>query len=452
MRDQTPIQMEEYYPPYDRWFENRIFPSPEGLSIYFLDITEKKKREEAQRQSEKLSAIGLLAGGIAHDFNNQLSIIIGYADLLAGRLKDPELRRFAESVQAAARSSGDLTKNLLTFSRRGHFESVPLDFHDLAAEVVGLVRHTLGKRIDIRCRFEAGRAVVAGDPAALQNALLNLSLNAHDAMPGGGTLEIATAEEEVAAGRDEGGQAGAGTGAAAGGGGAPAAEGAALAPGAYLRISVADTGIGMTEEVRRRIFEPFFTTKGSAVGASGRMGTGLGLASVFGTVKLHKGRITVVSAPDRGTTFHILLPLAPADARVEDGAFQASPPGPGSLTVLVAEDDPGLRDLVGTLLATDGHRVIPAGSGREALTLFAANRDRVDLVLLDMAMPDMDGVETFHALRKEDPGVRVLLTSGFSPEGRVQSLLEAGAAGHLQKPYEKSRLARLISQALKPSA
>ncbi len=445
MREQVPLQIEEYYPPFDKWFENRIFPTPEGLSIYFLDITERKKREEVQRQSEKLAAIGLLAGGIAHDFNNQLSIILGYADLLVSRLQDPDLRRYAGSVQSAARSSGELTRNLLTFSRRGHFESGPLDFHDLATEVAGLLRHTMGKGVEVRCRFEAGRAVVLGDPASLQNALLNLALNARDAMPKGGTLEIATSEEQAGLP----GPAADGTIAAAPASSPAdaAAEGAPLAPGTYLSIRVTDTGTGMTEDVRKRIFEPFFTTKSGMVGASGRAGTGLGLASVFGTVKIHKGRITVESAPERGTTFRILLPLAPAGSGVAPGG-DAPVPAPRSLSVLVVEDDARIRSLLEAMLASDGHRVIHAGSGHEALVRFAERRGAVDLVLLDMAMPDMEGGEIFRALQGVDAGVRVLLTSGVSAEGRVWALLEQGALGHLQKPYDQPRLSRMISQAM----
>jgi PAS domain S-box-containing protein len=292
MRHQIPVIQEDFYPPWGKWFENRIYPSPYGLSIYLHDITDRKQNEEKLRQSEKMTAIGQLAGGVAHDFNNQLSIILGYAGILHNRLVDPDLKRFAGSILRAADRSGDLTRKLLAFSRQGHLETVPIGLHEMILETVELLGLSVAKNIALRTDLKAETDLVIGDPATLQNALLNLALNARDAMPEGGVLEFISENLALPGGALIGGDV--------------RAQGEVfqeLAPGAYLRIAVADTGTGMSEAVKERIFEPFFTTK--PVGK----GTGMGLASVFGTVKTHHGRIAVETELGRGTTFHVYLPL-----------------------------------------------------------------------------------------------------------------------------------------------
>lgn len=277
LRDQVPERLEEYYPPYDRWFENRIYPSPEGLSIYFLDVTERRREEESRRSAEKLTSLGMLASGVAHDFNNHLSLILGYADLLADKLRDAELKPHVEAIVSAARISGELTRGLLTFARQSPLEAVPLDLHELILEALALAKAGLPPGIRVRPRLEAQRSQVLGDPAGLQNALLNLVFNARDAMPDGGEIRVTTALE-----------------------GPGALEGP---PRNALRLTVADSGHGMSEAVRKRVFEPFFTTKPPG------KGTGMGLASVFGTVQALGGRISVESAPGKGAAFHVLLPL-----------------------------------------------------------------------------------------------------------------------------------------------
>ncbi|MDB5105178.1 MAG: domain S-box protein [Fibrobacteres bacterium] len=443
MKEQIPIVFEDFYPPWGRWFENRIYPSPQGLSIYFHDISERRRAEEKIRQSEKMTALGQLAGGIAHDFNNQLSVMLGYAGLLENRLTDPDLKRFASSIVRAADRSGDLTRNLLSFSRQGHIESVPIDVHDLIVEVIELLGHSLDRRILISKRLDSGLAQVLGDPASLQNALLNLALNSRDAMPGGGRLEFSTEVAELPG--------------VAGFPGDRTSDRDAFPPGprkglhwtgpeefsdmpagAYLHITVSDDGTGMTEEVRKRIFEPFFTTK--PVGK----GTGMGMASVFGTVKTHRGRILVESEVGRGTRFHIYLPLLPSAGEAGTQP-KPSPAFTRDLRVLVVEDEVQIRELISDMLKAGGHTVIGASGGLEALECFRERWREIDLVILDMIMGDIDGYQTFQELKRIDPEAKVILSSGFSPEGKIEALLDEGAQGLLQKPYGKEQLDRMIA-------
>ncbi len=425
MAEQIPLYIEEYYPPYDSWFENRIYPSPQGLTIYFCDVSERKRGEERLRQAERLVAIGQLAGGIAHDFNNQLSIILGYAGLLESRLSDPETRRFASAVVRAANRSGDLTRNLLTFSRQGIQESVPVDMHELIAEVCDLLSHSLDKRIAVRQILEAERSTIVGDPASLQSALLNLALNARDAMPQGGGIDFRTRIAYLPAA-----------------GAQPAWIGDTEdpVPGPYLHLEVKDSGLGMGEAVRRRIFEPFFTTK--PVGK----GTGLGLPSVLGTIRTHRGRIALDSAERRGSTFHLYLPLA---AGLGEGApGKEVTPARGGLTVLVVDDDSPVREIMRDMLTAGGNKVLEASHGREALDLYRKRKPEIDLVILDMMMPDMDGAEVFAGLQAIDPRARVIISTGFAADPKIPSLLAAGAKGLLRKPYEKPLLDRMMAAAM----
>jgi CheY-like chemotaxis protein len=356
-----------------------------------------------------------------------LSIILGYAGLLESRLTDPEARRFAVAIGRAANRSGDLTLNLLAFSRQSRFESVALDLHELIGEVVELLGHSLDKRINIAQDLRAPRAVAMGDPSTLQNALLNLAFNARDAMPHGGTLTFAT--EAL----DDGPQASQ----------PPAVrhELESLPPGAFLRIGVTDTGTGIGDEVKKHLFEPFFTTK--PIGK----GTGMGLASVFGTIKTHEGRIAVETALGKGTTFHLILPaarMAPLSV-----AKETVPETTGkALRVLVVDDDGTVREIIRDMLRASGHTVLEASGGRRALEIYGEKWREIDLVILDLIMPDMEGQETFAGLRRIWAEVRVLISTGFPGDAKIQPLLDAGAKGLLRKPYEKVMLDKMIAAAL----
>jgi PAS domain S-box-containing protein len=432
MRDQEPCAFEEHHPPHGKWYENRIYPSRNGATIYFHDVTDRRRTEENLRQSEKMNAIGQLAGGIAHDFNNQLSVMLGYAGLLENRIQDPELKRFASAIVRAANRSGDLTRNLLSFSRQGHVENVPIDVHELIDEMIDLLGHSFDRRIAIQRRFNAGYAYVLGDPSCLQNALLNLALNARDAMPNGGTLDFATDSIDLPEAAPKGEKA-------------PRhhEELSDLAPGAYLRIRVSDTGTGMTEDVLKRIFEPFFTTK--PIGK----GTGMGMASVFGAMRSHKGRILVESAPEQGATFHLYLPLTGM------GQAKAAPHSPPAqehsskgMRVLIVDDEIPVRSLIADMLKDGGHTVIGAAGGREGLRIFKERWREVDLVLLDMVMADIDGFDTFQELRRIHPGVKVIVSSGYTADGKIEALIGQGAKGLLQKPYGKGQLEKALAGAM----
>jgi two-component system, cell cycle sensor histidine kinase and response regulator CckA len=377
------------------------------------DITEIRRFADDLRHTEKLNAIGQLAGGVAHDFNNQLGGILGYADLLLTRLDEPGLRHFATSIRTAALRSADLTRKLLAFARKGQFVKTAVDMHAVIAETAGILSHSIDKRIRIVQDTRAGSANVLGDPSQLQNALLNLGLNARDAMDEGGTLTFST-------------------------------ENAADAAGRQLVLRVIDTGRGMSDEVRAHLFEPFFTTKPAD------HGTGMGLAAVYGTVHNHGGSVTVDTAPGQGTTFRLVLPLAVDTDQRPDERQLPQPHGPSRpLRILVVDDEANIRLMIGDVLSADGHQVLSAVDGRAALELYRNRQQAIDLVLLDLMMPVTDGRDCFMALRQHDPQVRVVIMSGFSADDRVQTLLAAGACGFLAKPFSLVDLRLRIAETLR---
>jgi two-component system, cell cycle sensor histidine kinase and response regulator CckA len=385
------------------------------------DITERSLAEEQLRQAMKMEAVGQLAGGVAHDYNNMLTVIIGSAELLKRHaVHDPLLEKLSSTILEAAKRSADLTRELLTFSRKGGRAGEPFDANQAIKAAVSLLEHSIDKNILIETRLLARATQVAGDPSLLQNALLNLGINARDAMPGGGTVTFATADLEL----DEE---------------FCAVHAHQVAPGPFLEISVSDTGIGIAGKDLEHIFEPFFTTK--AVGE----GTGLGLAMAYGTVKSHNGLIDAFSEPGRGTTFKIYLPLA-------EGAVVAlaetKDPVQGAGGILLVDDEPLLRELGRDLLAGLGYRVYLAENGAQALEVYAREKDDIVLVILDMIMPVLGGKETLQRLVTHYPEIIVLITSGFHHEENQDVLRELGAKGFLQKPYRGKDLARAVSEAL----
>jgi PAS domain S-box-containing protein len=383
-----------------------------------IDITERKRTEESLHQAEKMNAIGRLAGGVAHDFNNQLTGVLGYADILADRLADPTLQRYARNIGTAARRAADLTQQLLAFSRKGKYLNVPVDVHKLIAEAVTLLERSIDKRIVIRQQLEAHPSTVLGDPTQLQTALLNLAINARDAMPHGGILTFATAV--VILPPD---------------GAAPEQPG-----GPHLSIRISDTGCGMEPEALRHAFEPFFTTKGPG------KGTGLGLAAVHGTVRSHRGRIAVASAVGQGTSFSLAIPLPEGEPATD--AETAQPPVRGSAHILVVDDEEMVRALAADMLGSLGHSVTVCADGELALSAFRSAPDAFDLVVLDLVMPRMSGREVFAALRSIDPRVKVILASGYSIQGEAQGVLDDGAIAFIQKPFSLSELSRTVAAAL----
>ncbi|NBB95190.1 MAG: PAS domain S-box protein [Planctomycetes bacterium] len=414
--------------PDGRWFDIRVLPilndmgDCEFVVECVRDVTEQIEIQERVRQMEKMDAIGKLAGGVAHDFNNQLSAVMGYADMLRMSLEDPELKTFAESILIASRRAGDLTKKLLAFARKGNYKSVPVDIHEVIHEVVDILNHSVSKKIDMHQSFKANPPVTLGDPGQIQNALLNLALNAADAMPDGGELIFETSVKQLT---EDDGQA----------------FSSEISPGAYLRVCVTDNGAGISKENLNHIFEPFFTTKD--VGK----GTGMGLAAVFGTVKQMGGAIDVSSEVGHGTTFRLYLP-------VEERAAERRQPGRDVRTaqrnaqILVIDDEDLFRDLAKNLLTSLNYRVHVEENGKAGVEYFRRHWREVDLVILDMVMPVMDGPETYQAMKAIDSDVRVLLASGYSINGMAQELLNQGVRGFLEKPFEIEEMSTKVADAL----
>jgi PAS domain S-box-containing protein len=395
------------------------FKNEKCLLLVFLDVTEQKRMEDRIRQTQKMEVIGQLAGGVAHDFNNMLAAIQGSAELLALKhLKDDALGlKRVSDIQQAARRSADLTRQLLAFARKERKTRVQVSIDAIVQEVIALLEHTIDKKITINTSLDAKHCWVKGDHALLQNALLNLGINARDAMPDGGTISFSTDNIHLDACRGE-------------------LSNFSLVPGDYIEITVADTGTGMSQETMSKVFEPFFTTK--EIGK----GTGLGLAAVYGTLSDHQGAITLSSRLGEGTSFHLYLPLS--------GARKSAEPEIGDLTqgsggVLLVDDEEILRDIGRSILTDLGYRTFVAADGAQALEIYAREQQHISLVILDMVMPKMGGRETLIQLRAKFPEVRVLMASGFQREGAAAELAALGASGFLQKPYSMSALSRAVA-------
>ena len=408
------------------FFETRIYPEYDaarclvGMVTITRNVTEQSRLEERLRQSEKMDAVGQLAGGIAHDFNNQLSGIIGFSDLLSKRLEDPKLRHYAESILTASRRAAHLTSQLLAFSRKGKFLSVPVDVHGVIAEAVALLKRSIDKRIEVRERLEAEPSLIRGDPSQMQSALLNLAINARDAMPDGGEILFSTRItrlEKKAFDFD-------------------------IPAGNYLEVSITDNGTGMSAEVKRHLFEPFFTTKEQG------KGTGLGLASVFGTVKSHKGAVTVYSEQGRGTTFKLYLPLMEEHHVAPELPAGTEPRARRGARILVIDDEPVICDSAVEMLRDLGYEAEAYCDPQKALDYYRTAASAIDLVILDMVMPKMTGRQLFAAMKAINPQIRALLSSGYSLNGEAQRILDEGVLEFIYKPYQQSDLARLVDGVL----
>ncbi|MFN8095313.1 MAG: ATP-binding protein [Vicinamibacteria bacterium] len=391
-RDGTPVDVTFAASPI-RDAEGRVT----GVLSVILDMTARRRAEDELRrtqeqllQAQKLEAVGRLAGGVAHDFNNILGVIIGQGEMAAAGLApgDPAAGRLGQ-ILAAAHRAASLTRQLLAFSRRQVLKPRVLDLNAEVADVEKMLRRLIGEDIALETSLASDLGRVRADSGQIGQVLMNLAVNARDAMPDGGVLRIETANAEV--GEDE------------------ARRSPPLRPGSYVRIRVRDDGVGMEPSVREHVFDPFFTTK-----AEGR-GTGLGLSTVYGIVTQSGGFVRVDSEPSRGATFTIDLPRVDGDADPPVPA-PASPPRGRGETVLVVEDQAHLRELVGEMLEDAGYRVISAPDGRQALRVAAAHEGPVDLLVTDVVMPGMGGPETARRLTEARPGLRTLLVSGYANE------------------------------------
>ncbi|GAB4253515.1 response regulator [Deferrisoma sp.] len=383
---------------------------------------EKEAIREQFYRAQRLESIGRLAGGVAHDFNNMLNVILGYGELIVEKLPpDDPLRPKVEAMVEAGWRAAKLTRQLLAFSRKQTLQPRVVDLNELVQEFEKMLRRLIGEDIvlDLDLRSDIGRVRV--DPGQMEQVILNLAVNARDAMPDGGRLHIATAEADL----DE----------------AYAATHPGVEPGRYVLLSVSDTGCGMDEETLGHIFEPFFTTKEEG------KGTGLGLATVYGIVKQSGGHIWVYSEPGRGTTFKIYLPRAEAEARPDARARPAAPPEGGRGRILVVEDEPAIRELLGTMLTQLGYDVTLAANGGEALLLVEEKGLRPDLVLTDVVMPHMSGKELVERLRQNRPDLRALFMSGYTGAALPPGVLGEGVP-FLPKPFTLRGLADAVRNAL----
>jgi two-component system cell cycle sensor histidine kinase/response regulator CckA len=397
-----------------------------GEPSYFIatieDITERKRAEEEARQLHKMEAIGRLAGGIAHDFNNLLTAIVGYADLALNQLSahDPVSRDIQE-IWTAGKSAASLTGQLLAFSRRQMLQPEVLDLNMIASRLNGLLGRLIGEHIRLEWRLARPLDRVRADPGQIEQVILNLALNARDAMPRGGTLSIETANVELDA--------------------AYASDHPGAAAGKHVMLAISDTGIGMDRAVQERVFEPFYTTKELG------KGTGLGLATVYGIVKQSGGSIFVYSEPEHGTTFKILLPCS--DLAVEAAAVQphlAREPG-GNETILLVEDQPEVRAVARAVLTRHGYTVLEASQGEEALRIEQNHHESIHLLLTDVVMPAMSGRELARRLLERRPDVRVLYTSGYTDAIVHHGVIESGVA-FIQKPFTPTSLLRRLREVL----
>ncbi|MBN1163202.1 MAG: response regulator [Candidatus Krumholzibacteriota bacterium] len=395
-----------------------------GYLQVLLDNSEKKHLQELLRHSQKMETVGEMAGGIAHDFNNLLEGILGYTTFMMDLVeKDHEFRSYLEIIERSARKASDLTDRLLTLSRDRSLEEKLVNCNVLLREVVKLLERTVDKKIAMELNLEKDLRAIRGAAGQLEQGLLNVCLNSRDAMPDGGKLVIST--ENVVLDQSF-----------------PKLSWN-MKSGDYVRISIADNGMGMDEETRTRIFEPFFTTKKRGEG------TGLGLNMVYGIVDGHGGFINVYSEVGRGTVFNIYLPadagLAPAEAAPPVKA--EAPPGNNELILLI-DDEELIRDLGVDMLEQLGYRPITARDAREGMKLFKERADEIDLVILDMIMPGANGKEVLQEIRAMNSDVLVLLSSGYNRASIGDQIIEGEKAEFIQKPYSMEDLAWEIHRLL----
>ncbi|HXH07400.1 MAG TPA: PAS domain S-box protein [Vicinamibacterales bacterium] len=406
----------------------RTVHDPRGAVAYYEglveDITEQRRLEQQFMQAQKMEAVGRLAGGVAHDFNNLLTAIAGYTDLLLDELApgDPK-REDLKEIRAAAHRATGLTRQLLAFSRRQVLQTRALDTNYVVRAVEGMLKRLIGEDITLKITLSPTPTIVKADAGQLEQVILNLAVNARDAMPDGGCLAIETAHVEL----DEA---------------AARLRGGGMTPGRYALLVVSDTGVGMDADTLSHIFEPFFTTKGPG------KGTGLGLATVYGIVKQSGGWIWVDSAPGRGTTFEIYLPSIDAPVEAADAEGDLRPVAGGRETVLLVEDDAAVRDVASRVLSQRGYTVLPAPHGGAALETARIYGKSIDLLLTDLIMPGMTGRELAAVLESERPGLRVIFMSGYTDDAVVRyGVLEAELA-YLQKPFTAEALARKVREVL----
>jgi PAS domain S-box-containing protein len=385
------------------------------------DITERKQMEEQFRQAQKMEVAGRLAGGVAHDFNNLLTVINGYGQILLDQLpKSDPTRELIQDMVSAGERAAALTSQLLAFSRKALVEPKVLDLNEVVAQSAKLLRRLIGEDIVLATALAPRLSPIKADPSQVEQIVMNLAVNARDAMPRGGRLTIET--RDVRLGAED------------------AANYSDLRPGRYVQLAVSDTGVGMTDEVKSRVFEPFFTTKEAG------KGTGLGLAMVYGAVKAHGGHIGVYSELGVGTTFKILLPTTQESAGPRSGEVRIAPRG--AETVLLVEDDASVRRLARLALETQGYAILEADCGADAVRMANAHAGPIEILVTDVVMPAMGGREVAEALRSKRSSLKVLYISGYTDDAVVRHGVIEAMDAFLQKPFTPLALARKVRAVL----
>ena len=415
------------------WFDYTFLPQAGDRVVWITrDATARRRTEQALRESEeqlrqaqKMEAVGQLAGGIAHDFNNLLMAIMSNAELAAGEVSAASgVAGYVDEIKNASRRARSLTQQLLAFSRRQMLQPIVLDLNSVVTESQLMVRRLMGATVSMDVKLSPDLGHVRADPGQLSQVLINLAVNARDAMPQGGRLTIASANIEVS-GRD--------------------ASKPGLKEGSYAALIVRDTGTGMTEDVRSRVFEPFFTTKPPG------QGTGLGLSTAYGIVKQSGGYIDVESAPSAGTTFTVMLPLASEPATVAPVQPVFADLAPMHGTILLVEDEAAVRDATRRMLGRHGFTVVEAANGVDAMDLFERQGDTIDIVLTDVVMPGMGGADLVRGLRQKHPGLRVLFMSGYTQGALDLSEIDESTTRFLNKPFTYDQLLATLQALLQNS-
>jgi signal transduction histidine kinase len=392
-----------------------------GVLAVYADDTERKRLEAQLLQSQKLESVGRLAGGVAHDFNNLLTVINCYGDLLLQQVQDrPSLRQGLEEIRKAGTQAASLTRQLLAFSRRQVLQPKVFSVNDVIEDMRDMLQRIIGEDIELEIKLDDTVATIKADPGQLQQVVMNLVVNARDAMPNGGKLTISTlgcdAPEQQTAVYEE-------------------------SAGRHVMLAVSDTGTGMDEETQRRVFEPFFTTKAAGTG------TGLGLSTVWGIVKQSGGHITFSSQQGKGTTFRIYLPCTEEPERQRSMPAAGASVG-GTETLLLVEDQPQLRLLTSRILSGYGYKVLEAADGMEALRICEQNDGLIQLVLTDVVMPGVTGIELGKRLKELNPVLKIVYMSGYTDDVILrQGTLEPGAA-YLEKPFTPEGLAGKVREVL----
>jgi nitrogen-specific signal transduction histidine kinase/ActR/RegA family two-component response regulator len=396
--------------------------SPQEGVCFVIDLTEPKKLEQQFLRAQRMESIGTLAGGIAHDLNNILAPIMMSIDMLKLTATDPQARKILETIEVSAKRGADIVRQVLSFARGVEGERIEIELRHLLMEIKTVIQDTFPKNIRLHFSIPPETWMILGDPTQVHQILLNLCVNARDAMPHGGTLEVGV-ENCVLNEHD-------------------AAMNHPAKAGRYVKINVTDSGVGIPPEILEKIFEPFFTTKEAS------KGTGLGLSTVAAIVKSHEGMVNVSSKPGRGTTFKVYLPATEVSPEAQKNRLKAgiAPRGNGE-TILVVDDEVSILAITSQTLEAFGYKVMVASNGAEAMAVYVQNSEKISVVLTDTDMPVMDGPATIRALTRVNPRVKIIAASGFTTnEGQAR---ECATVGHfLTKPYTAGTLLKMIRSLL----